>query len=161
MAIRASHLPFQFHADEIDPKDLCSPVPLLGHHGRHRLASGDSIPEGVQPVGLRPEEGQEDEERGDLGERARDWGNPSVEICWENSDNLPWHSQLDWHWQRRRCYCQCWNWAVTKRWNRISALSLLTFFLRWDVDVCVYVVVSRFFVLCYHPIITRAASASC
>ena len=29
------------------------------------------------------------------------------------------------------------------------------------VDVCVYVVVSRFFVLCYHPIITRAASASC
>jgi hypothetical protein len=29
------------------------------------------------------------------------------------------------------------------------------------VDVCVYAVVSRFFVLCYHPIITRAASASC
>jgi hypothetical protein len=29
------------------------------------------------------------------------------------------------------------------------------------VCVCVYAVVSRFFVLCYHPIITRAASASC
>jgi hypothetical protein len=29
------------------------------------------------------------------------------------------------------------------------------------VYVCVYAVVSRFFVLCYHPIITRAASASC
>ena len=29
------------------------------------------------------------------------------------------------------------------------------------VSVCVYAVVSRFFVLCYHPIITRAASASC
>jgi len=29
------------------------------------------------------------------------------------------------------------------------------------VVICVYVVVSRFFVLCYHPIITRAASASC
>lgn len=33
--------------------------------------------------------------------------------------------------------------------------------LRRCVYVYVCVVVSRFFVLCYHPIITRAASASC